>query len=132
MPEVLFDDPLLRITLDRQTGIVRYDRTALPYATIEHVSRVHDELLKGVLGLPRGAFAILLDLRLAPPRNDEAYEAIIEGYMDLLIRHFRGYAILVKTAAGRLQVVRLERRVNRPSHAVFHEESEALAHLAKR
>jgi hypothetical protein len=130
VPEVLFDDPLLRLTLDRDAGIARYERTARAYPSIDDVGRVHDALVAVVLGQPRGAYTILVDLRLAPPRNDEAYEATIEGYMDLLIGHFRAYAILVKTAAGRLQVLRLEKRASRPTHAVFHDEAEALAYLA--
>jgi hypothetical protein len=131
VPELLFDDPLLRVTLDRDAGIFRYERSGLPYPSIDDVGRVHDALVTAVLGLPQKTYAILLDLRLAPPRNDEVYEATIEGYMDLLFRHFRAYAILVKTAAGRLQVLRLEKRASRPTHAVFHDEAEALAYLAK-
>lgn len=131
MPEVMHDDPLVRVTVDADAGLLRYERSSLPFPSLDEVKRVHDELLKAVLGLPRKVYVVLLDLRLAPPRNDDAYEATIEGYMTLILGHFRAYAILVKTAAGRLQVLRLERRAGRPTQTVFHEEEEALAYLLK-
>jgi hypothetical protein len=132
MVDVLYDDPHVRVTLDADAGLLRYERSSLPYPSIDEIARIHDELSKRLLGLPRKAYAILLDLRPAPPRNDDAYESTIEGYMDLLFGQFRAYAILVKTAAGRLQVLRLERRHGRPVQAVFNEESEALEYLASK
>jgi hypothetical protein len=133
MPEVLFDDPLVRLTFDAGAGLLRYERSALPYPTTDDLRRVHDAMVEVMLRLPKRAHVILVDLRLAPPRNDDEYEATIEGYMDALFAYFRAYAILVKTAAGRLQVLRLERRHGQahPSQAVFHEEAEALAYLFK-
>jgi hypothetical protein len=130
--DVLIADPLLHVTLDPETKIVRYDRTELGWPSLDDLRRVHDALLKVVVGLPRREYAILLDLRRAPPRNDEAYEKAIEGYVGLLIGHFSRYAMLVKTAAGRLQVVRLEKRVGRRASPVFYAEDEALAHVRAR
>lgn len=129
---VLFEHPLLRVTLDATAGVVRYERTDLRFESIADVKRVHDAFFEVAFELPRGTYALLLDVRLAPPRNDPEYEAAIAGYMDRLMRHFRKCALLVKTAAGRLQVMRLEARSKRPAAAVFFDESEALAHLAAR
>jgi hypothetical protein len=128
--EILFEHPLLRVTLDRAAGIVRYERTEQPWPSIDDVRRVHDRFFEVVFSMPQGAYALLLDVRRAPPRNDDEYESVIGGYMDRLIRHFRKCALLVKTAAGRLQVLRLERHAKRPAAAVFLDEAEALAHLA--
>jgi len=128
--DVLFEHPLLRVTLDRAAAIVRYERTDLPFSSIAEVERVHDRFFEVVFTMPPATYALLLDVRRAPPRNDDEYEAAIAGYMDRLIRHFRRCALLVRTAAGRLQVMRLEKHARRPAAAVFLDEGEALAHLA--
>jgi hypothetical protein len=129
MLEVLLDDPLLRVTLDVDAGMVRYERTEQPYPSIGELRRVHDALAAVAARLPHGRYAILLDVRRAPPRNDDDYETTIEAYIDLLMRQFQPSAVLVRTAAGRLQVNRLERRAARAASPVFHDEAEALAYL---
>jgi hypothetical protein len=127
--DVLVDDPLLRLSADRAARIFRYERSELPWPSLEVVHSLHDQLVKVVLGLPRGEYAILLDLRRAPPRNDAEYEAAIGGYVDTLVRHFKRHAILVRTAVGKLQVTRLERVAGRRAPRVFYDEAEALRHL---
>jgi hypothetical protein len=127
--EVLYEDLWVRVVVDRASRVMRYERTEKPFARISEVGRVHDDVVKAVIGQPRGMFAMLVDLRRAPSRNDEEYEATIEGYVAQLIGHFDRYALLVKSAAGRLQVTRLEKRANRPPTHVFHEEEAALEYL---
>jgi hypothetical protein len=129
MTEVLLDHPNLSVTLDRDAGILRYARTDRAWSSLDDVRRAHDAVVKLVLGTPRGAYSALLDLRRAPPRNDDEYEKTIEGYVGLLLGHFGKHALLVRTAAGRLQVMRLERRAGRRGEVVFHDEAEALAYL---
>jgi hypothetical protein len=126
--DVLFEDEFVRITLDRGARLVRYVRSERPFPTIDAVGRVHTAIVKAVLAQPRGS-AMLIDLRRAPARNDDAYEAAIEGYVTQLIGHFDRWATLVKTAAGRLQVTRLEKRANRPTSHIYYDEALALAHI---
>jgi hypothetical protein len=127
--EVIYEDAWVRVVLDRASRLMRYERTEKPFARISEVGRVHDDVVKVVIAQPRSTFAMLVDLRRAPSRNDEQYEATIEGYVAQLVGHFDRYALLVKTAAGVLQVTRLEKRANRPSSHVFHEEDAALEYL---
>jgi hypothetical protein len=127
--EVIYEDAYVRLALDRASRLMRYERTEKPFATIAEVGRVHDAVVKVVVAQPRSMFAMLVDLRHAPSRNDDEYEAAIEGYVAQLVGHFDRYALLVKTAAGRLQVTRLEKRANRSASHVHHDEAAALEYL---
>jgi len=127
--EAIYEDAYVRVTLDRGSRLMRYERTEKPFAAIAEVVRVHDAVVKAVRAQPRGVFALLVDLRCAPSRNDDAYESAIEVYVAQLVGHFDRYALLVKTAAGRLQVTRLEKRAHRSASHVFHEEAAVLEYL---
>jgi hypothetical protein len=72
---------------------------------------------------------LLIDVRLAPPRNDAAFEVHINRLIGDVWSRFGKIATLVRTAVGRLQSVRLahERGVAQPH--VFEDEQEALAYL---
>jgi hypothetical protein len=72
---------------------------------------------------------MLVDLRDAPPRNDDGYEAIARRHGPGLYASFRKVAVLVHSAAGRLQVRRFL-DVTRPDAAVFTDERDASAFLA--
>ncbi len=74
-------------------------------------------------------YRILMDLRDGPARNDQAFEDIIDQYRKLSWGRFAKRAILVKTAAGALQIRRLEATHLSKTVAVFVDEGEALAFL---
>jgi hypothetical protein len=130
--EVLISNEYVLVTVDRAEGVVRYERTEAVWPTIALLQRVHEDTLAAILGLPRGAYSILLDLRRAPPRNDAEFEAAIERYVSGVTGHFTRYAVLVKTAVGALQVKRVERRTRRRDARVFHDEQAALDSIRPR
>jgi hypothetical protein len=130
--EVLIRNEYVLVTLDRAEGVVRYERTEATWPTIAVLQRVHEETLGAIRGLPRGTHAMLFDLRRAPPRNDAEFEAAIERYVNGMTGHFAQYAILVKTAAGALQVKRMERDTRRRDARVFHDEKAALDSIRAR
>lgn len=103
-------------------------RTESPYAHLDDVRRSFAELLVALNSFQRPRFSLLIDIRLAPFRNDPDYEAASYGEPAALSKDFKRVAVLVRTAAGKLQVKRSlqERRV---SMQVFDNEGEVLGYL---
>lgn len=103
-------------------------RTAAPYAQLDDVRLSFAELMLALKDIERPRFSLLIDIRLAPFRNDPEYEQASWGEPGALSKDFKRAAVLVRTAAGMLQVKRAlqARRVNMPT---YHDEGEALAYL---
>lgn len=106
----------------RQDGIVWLRRTATAYESIVDVERAYDEFLKtiddwmlerriasGQLGTrQRTPIAWLYDLRSAPgQRNDPEFESVIQRRRPDLLKRSPFLIVLVKTAAGRMQLNRI-------------------------
>jgi hypothetical protein len=118
-----------RILADDTVRIVSRERTNVRFETLEEVAAEYEAIGAALDGLDRARYASLVDLRMAPPRNDEAYEDIARRHNARLYAGFRRVAVLVQTAAGRLQLRRFL-DVSRPDAAVFVDEREARAFLA--
>lgn len=106
----------------RSDGIVWLKRTPVPYGTIADVGRAYDDFLKAVddwmlerrissgqLGTrARTLVAWLYDLRSAPgQRNDPEFESVIRRRRADLLKRSPFLVVLVKTAAGRMQLNRI-------------------------
>jgi hypothetical protein len=104
-------------------------RTAAHFEQLEDVSRNHDQLRRALAELP--ADKLLLDLREGPPgRNDAPFENALHATRKDLQHRYQQVAVLVRTAAGRLQMQRLSRE-DGVTIPVFLDESEALRFLGK-
>jgi hypothetical protein len=128
MATTLYKDEWVTISFDPQTGLVRYTRSAAAYPDLGAVERSFANMRAVVLPSATGR-NLLIDVRLAPPRNDPAFEAHINRAIEQVWKRFAKVATLVQTAVGKLQTVRLahERGVDRPR--IFDDEHEALAYL---
>jgi hypothetical protein len=125
MSEVYRDD---YYTVRVESGILRLERTATAYPTLEIMHAANRALAVAVRGA--GIGRILLDLRKGPPgRNDEAFEHASAVWRKQLSAEVDRAAILVRTVAGKLQSQRLAREEGRQPTNVFMDESEALAYL---
>jgi hypothetical protein len=108
----------------RPDGIVWLRRTPIAYASIADVERAYDEFLQtvddwmlerritsGQLGTrQRTPVAWLYDIRSAPgQRNDPEFEAVIQRRRPDLVKRSPFLVVLVKTAAGRMQLNRIAR-----------------------
>ncbi len=106
----------------RPDGIVWLRRTPTPYGSIADVEHAYDEFLNtvddwmlerritsGQLGTrQKTPIAWLYDLRSAPgQRNDPEFEAVIQRRRPDLIKRSQFLIVLVKTAAGRMQLNRI-------------------------
>jgi hypothetical protein len=126
----LYHDDYYTVRVDH--GVLRLERTATAYPTLEAMH--HSNI--GLAGALRtaGVRRVLLDLRKGPPgRNDEAFESQSSKWRIQLSKECERVAILVRTAAGKLQAQRLSRSEHRGGNAnVFMDETEALAYLNAR
>jgi hypothetical protein len=128
MATILHQDEWITISFDAENRLVRYTRSAVPYPDLGAVERS----LTGVraLLLPvSGDLRLLIDVRLAPPRNDAGFEAQINGAIEGVWKRFGKVATLVRTAVGKLQTARLAHARGVEDAHVFGDEGEALAYL---
>jgi hypothetical protein len=125
----LYEGGHFTASLDEARRFARCERTARAYASIDEVEAAHRALLEAVGRLPAREYALLLDLRLAPPRNDGPFEAVVGRYNRRLLERFRKVAFLVKTEVGRLHVTRLLPAGAGPDLRAFTDERAALDFL---
>ncbi len=128
MTKVLHADEWVTLRFDEAAGLVRYERSDHAYGSIEDLERCHRDILASARWVPSGV-TLLIDIRRAPPRNDEAFETRVNKYLGGLLPRFTAVATLVKTAVGKLQTARLASERGGIAH-VYDDEAEALAFLA--
>src|SRR5689334_5030890 len=102
----LYRNDYFLMTADDARGLVQRARTEQRFESLEIVERVYEEVARICDALERSRYVVLVDVRLAPPRNDPAYEELIKRYEGRLYNGFRRIAFLAKTEAGRLQITR--------------------------
>jgi hypothetical protein len=130
MQRTLYEDAHVTITLDDEARLVRYRRSREPYTSLEVLRALNGKLRTVFAALPAGNLRLLLDVRDAPPRNDDAFELEIGGELRALTGRFSLHATLVKSAVGRLQAKRLAQARTEQPIGIFFEEAEALAYLS--
>lgn len=119
---------LLRV---RPQLILIVRRTGVPYESAEEVKSSFAELEEALSEYNRKHFGLLVDLRSAPQRNDPEYEKVASGEPAALAKDFARVAVLVRTAAGKLQVGR-HIRTSGAKMQLFNDEAEALEYLQPR
>jgi hypothetical protein len=127
----VFENPHYTVRVVRPGMIVRLERSKVPFQTSDECVESHDAVLHKFDMLVRGAYVLLVDLRLAPPRNDLAFEAAVARKRRALLVGFQRAAILVRTASGRMQVTR-HMRDDGLEVGVFNSEREALGYLTSK
>jgi hypothetical protein len=130
MNRTLHADPWVTVTVDDAARIVRYTRSSQRHASIDSMRECHQKIRAAFATLPSGTLSLLIDVREAPPRNDEAFEAEVLEALRTLAERFPTRATLVKTAVGKLQTQRLA-RTRDDSVQVFSDEAQALEYLKR-
>lgn len=85
-------------------------RTPEPYAAVGEVEASFRPLEQALEGTDRRALVLLIDMRAAPFRNDVDFETAANTHPQRFARGFLRLAVLVRTAAGRLQAQRYFRQ----------------------
>jgi hypothetical protein len=124
----LLRNPYFIVTVDDDRRCLRRARTELGFRSIPEAEATYAGVLQAVESVQRAHHVLLADMRLAPPRNDPAFEELVMRYYPRLYGGFRRAAALVKTQAGRLQLTRLNEGTNLGVRT-FVDEGDALAYL---
>ena len=123
----LMTSDYFRAIADDGSHVVRLVRTATSYPTVETIEQTFAAINGAVAGLGRD-WALLIDSRDGPLRNDPAFEELLGRVQGRNVQRFASAAVLVKSAVGRLQVERYARE-DRGSPRVFGDEREAITYL---
>lgn len=110
-------------------GIVHLWRTAEPYSDIASVVDSFEILLAKFREIGAAEKGLFVDFRRGPPaRNDSEFEKAAKPYRTKLFEGFAVGAVLVKTAAGLMQLTRTAREDGRV-YEVFDDEEELRSYL---
>jgi hypothetical protein len=111
--------------------IVIVRRTANPYAELADVRASFDALAPVFDTLDRPNLSVLVDMRLAPPRDDPAFDHAAADQPAYLSRDFMRSAVLIRTAIGLLHVQRHMQRLGLPMK-VYNDEPQAIEYVRGR
>ena len=109
--------------------IVRVQRTDVPFGDLTEWDTEFGVIQQALGIYDRGTHAMLLDMRAAPMRTDDAFNARVRNAQQTALNGFARTAILVRTAVGMLQLTRTRRENGREGVGVFHDEADAIAFL---
>lgn len=120
-----------RVKYDPKTGLVRMVRTSTPFDTNEQLFESHAPIVIALDAIGREGKTLLLDIRLAPPRNDPEFENALRPLLSRIVRGFLRVAVVTRTATGQLQVQRQVREAG-DDIRVFMSEDDAIGYLKGR
>jgi hypothetical protein len=127
---VVFSNAYFTVESEEGSRIVRCTRTAEPFTSPAEILRGHEEVARALDRFGRAGAALLVDVRNARGLHDPALEGpMAEGRMRVM-EGFARAAVLVKTAAGALQVQRHAREDGVDLRTFQNDEDGALAYLA--
>jgi hypothetical protein len=98
--------PHYKLRIDQTCRLVVIQRTSETYATLDSLTQCFDQLVAAIASVERAQYVLLIDTRQAPARNDPQFEAVFERQRARMLTGFSQCAVIVATAAGKLQVHR--------------------------
>jgi hypothetical protein len=116
------------ITADEKARIVRFERTPQAFSELAEAEQSFERMLKLVQSERLEDYALLVDSRNGPGRNDPAFESLLARYRDRLFAPFTRRAMLLRTQAGLMQSQRLARE-HHVHVELFQDEGQALVYL---
>ena len=108
--------------------LARIERSDIPFDSIDDVTRAWREVDAALRKTVRRGRSLLIDVRRAPARNDPAFETAVRSILPDIRRGYRRIGVLVRSAAGGLQVSRLA-RIDGAVEFIGSNEEEVLAYL---
>lgn len=129
MKREVFRDAHAVATVDDETRVMVFRRTAHPFASIAEIDAFYRKLESLADLRERPRLRLLIDVRDAPSRNDDAFEAVLKRHESALFGGWQRRAVLVRTAAGKLQVKRLGKANAISAGEPFDDEAAAMTFL---
>ena len=124
--------PHATLTIDEARRWVEFRRSSLRLRT-EEVAAAFAPFVKALEAIDRTRYVLLIDARDGPMNNDPEFEKAMLPMMAAINRDFRLRAVIVPTAAGKLQANRADRTIQQKdglsAAAIFDDETEARAFL---
>jgi hypothetical protein len=117
----LFLDPICKLFMARRTG-ARFEQ-------LEDIRTCFSDVEKLLDKVERRLYALLVDVRRGPGRNDAGFEAAIEQHRGKLLLGFARNAALFATPTGRLHIQRYAKADGRQVF-LSHEPKAIFEHLA--
>jgi hypothetical protein len=118
-------------SLDLEQSIVRYVRNGVAFDSLEDLTQSHGDVARALDRLGRARYALLVDLREARGVTGPAAEQAMLPERRRLMFGFNRVAVLVKSAAGALQVQRHAREDGIAARVFLDDERGALAYLRR-
>lgn len=125
----LYRSAYFLVELDEVNNVLCRRRTEAGYDSLAQIDVAYEALFAAVELFHRPEYSLLSDLRLAPPRNDAAFEQAVGRYHTRFYAGFYRIAHIVKTEAGRLQIARLAHPDTAKRMRVFTNEADAFDFL---
>lgn len=113
-PVTLFESPGLLLRSERQCLILARD--GYRFEDLDQMVARFEAALDAIAANAFNHHGLVIDLRNAPGRNDEAFETAIGSVRPRLFTAMRSVAVIVQTETGRLHV---KRHMQRDHASVF-------------
>lgn len=108
--------------------LARIVRSEVAFDSLDEVLLAWREVDAALRKTARRGRSLLIDLRRGPARNDPAFEAAVRSILPDIRRGYRRIGVLVRSAAGGLQVSRLA-RADGAEEFISSNEEELIAYL---
>lgn len=102
----VFQSDYFTVLVEERLRIVVTVRSTKPIGGIADLPGVFGELGAALDRIGRARYAMLADVRAGPGRNDPAFDAAFLRQMPRWVGGYRRVGVLVRTAAGMLQIQR--------------------------
>jgi hypothetical protein len=124
--------PHATLLIDEPRRWVEFRRSPVRLRT-EEVVAAFTPFVQALERLDRTKYVLLVDVREGPMNNDPDFETAMLPMMTAINRDFRRRAVIVRTAAGKLQANRADRTIQArdglSAAAVFDDEADARSFL---
>jgi len=125
----LLNNEFVTVQRDGGSRVVRVTRTGAAITALAQVEECWGAVNRALLRVHREEHCLLMDMRSARGRNDDAFERAVAKHRAATVSGFRRVAVLVQSLHGQLQVQRHVREDKLGEVRVFDREALALSWL---
>jgi hypothetical protein len=125
----ILDNEFVSVRRHGQGGLIRVTRSSTPITALPQIDQTWGAVNRALLQVDRRAHVLLIDMRRAQGRNDDAFEQAVARHRAATVHGFSRVAVLVQSLHGQLQVQRHVREDRLGEVRVFDSEPLALEWL---
>ncbi len=125
----ILDNDFVSVRREGGSGLIRVTRSGTPITALPQIDQTWGAVNRALLQVDRRAHSLLIDMRRAQGRNDDAFEQAVARHRAATVQGFRRVGVLVQSLHGQLQVKRHVREDKLGEVRVFDSEPQALEWL---